>query len=175
MTHDQRFGFRLCVGLVNCAALAAPATAASASRNAWASVSRNGWITSHVSSRFSCFESWKSLQIHICTMLKQFTNAYLHLSLHKKSRLQKSKVFERNIAFYGEAPESARRATKTRGQRRVLRTILLKLPRCSSKTPKKFRKTSRTPFGRTLRHLMSGVISIVFRPENHCNFIVAWC
>ena len=52
--------------------------------------------TSHFSSHFSCFESRKSVQIHIYIMLKQFLNAHLHLSLQKNPRLQKSKVFETN-------------------------------------------------------------------------------
>ena len=44
--------------------------------------------TSYVSSRFSSFESRKSLQVYICMMLKQSLNAPLHLSLQKTLRLR---------------------------------------------------------------------------------------
>ena len=129
--------------------------------------------TSHVWSHFSWFESRKSLQIHICIMLKRFTNAYLHLSLQEKPRLQKSKVFERNYYVLRESPRiSPKRHQNKRTKESASHHILLRHLRCVSKTSKHLRKTFRTPSGGSLRHLMSGVVSVVLRAENHCKFIL---
>ena len=132
--------------------------------------------TSHFSSHFSCFENRKSVQNHICIILKQVLNAHLHLSLQENIRLQKSKVFETNYHVFGKRPGiSPKGHQNKRTKESASHHILLRYFRCSSKTPKDLRKTSRTPSGRTLRHLTSPVISIDLRAENQCKFIFTLC
>ena len=121
-------------------------------------------MTSHVSSPLTSFESRKSFQIHIYIILKQFLNTPLHLSSHEKLRFKKSDVFSKKIYVFGKSPKISPKGSHD---------IIVRHLRFLSDSSTDFRKTSRTPFGRSCGDLMFPVAAIVLRVENHFKFIFA--